>query len=166
MSSGSSELFKEIDTKRTEALTYEKAVTQFPFLNPLKEVIERSQIFILPDSEVFRNHSLEEDASEAFGHQSLRQRFFVVTADNSLIEPDILRSPRRIYPPEYLHPGMDFPPDEFGDSETVGQVLDRILLQKELPDISHALLYRSHSDGGFLAERRYLNDSILVELTQ
>src|SRR3989344_119841 len=129
-------------------ITVDEAMQRFPFLkglqpehttyNPLE--IELSEM-----DDRFLNQSLMENESEALGHEHVRQTLYVVQSDNNLHPVDVKRSSTKIYPPEYLHPGMEFPSDEGGWSETIREALAR----ENLTRVQYVVLHRQGTHGGW-----------------
>lgn len=124
--------------------TINEAMRWFPFLRDIQ--IERTHIPLgISLSELddeFLNQSLLEDESEAAGHFNVKKTLYVARGDK-LYRVDVRRSSRRIYPPEYLHPGMEFPDDESGWSETIREALNR----QDLTEAQYIVLYTRGSDG-------------------
>jgi len=123
----------------------DEAMRQFPFLRDI--LIERNgippEISTSELDDKFLSQSLLEEESEAAGHFNEKKTLYVVRGDNKLHSVDVRRSPTRIYPPEYLHPGMDFPPDESGRSETVREALSR----QDLTEARYIVLHTTGWNG-------------------
>lgn len=132
----------------TNTVTLDEAMQQFPFLKGLQLEYTTHIPLEVELSEMddrFLNQSLMENESEALGHERVRKTLYFVNNDNSLRVVDVKRLSQKIYPPEYLHPGMDFQPDEYGFSETILQVLDR----EDLTKVQYVVLHRRGIHGGW-----------------
>ncbi|MFH1917473.1 MAG: hypothetical protein ABIJ21_09505 [Nanoarchaeota archaeon] len=124
-------------------MNLETAVAQFPFLSQVKTDYQRIPVTVIVrkvDAYFLQERLVEED-SEAAGHTRVSIDLYVVRDDLvSLV--DVQRTTRRIYPPAYLHEYDDFPPDQDGWSETVGDSLSR-----ESPGFRYILLHVREYDG-------------------
>ncbi|MFH1175569.1 MAG: hypothetical protein V1698_02500 [bacterium] len=126
-------------------ITIDESLQQFPFLkNLLKNLPENTKhnplmIEVLEIDNDFLNLSLMENESEAFGHGNVRQTLYVAYSDNSFHHVFVKRSSRKIYPPEYLHPDLEYPPDDDGKSETIHEALSRENLTEHKYVILHKI---------------------------
>jgi len=115
--------------KAPAPITVDEAVRRFPFLIDigLQQHVYGPITIDVGESldEEFLKRTLLENESEAAGHEHVEQRLYAVSGDNKPIAVGVRRSSTKIYPPEYLHPGTEYPPDEDGHSETVGEALAR-----------------------------------------
>lgn len=122
----------------------EQAMERYPFLRDIQ--LDMAHIPLEINSSeydyFFMNESLLEDESEAAGHFNVKKTLYVVR-DDRLNPVDVNRWSTKIYPPEYLHPGMEFPPDEPGWSETVFMALSR----QDMAGAHYVVLYKRGSDG-------------------
>ena len=122
----------------------DEAKQQYPFLRDiqLEYTYIPLEVRLSELDDEFSNQSLLEDESEDAGHFNVKKTLYVARGDK-LHSVDVRRSSTKIYPPEYLHPGMEFPSDEFGQSETVREALSR----QDLTEVQYVVLYTRGSDG-------------------
>jgi hypothetical protein len=129
-------------------LTIGEAIRQFPFLNQIQ--IKHSQVplevQVVDFDDNFLNLSLVENESSAAGHFNVSKDLYVAR-DGKLCPVGVSRSPTRIWPPAYLHPGMkgtdEDNDDELGYSESMREALSR----QDMARAQFVLLYTNGSDG-------------------
>ena len=148
-----------------QQISTNEAIQQFPFLSDLRlehttynpVVVELSEM----DNE-FLYQSLKENESEALGHEHLQQTLYVIHSDNSLHPVDVKRSSTKIYPPEYLCLGSDFPPDEYGWSETIREALTR----EDLTGVRYILLHKKGDHGAWYRTKIKTLNNLTIALVK
>ena len=124
-------------------ITIDEAMQKYPFIKDIQN--ERVYISLevkLSELDQFLSQSLIEENSEALGHFNVKKYLYIARGDK-LHSVDVKRLTRKIYPPEYLRPGMYFPTDEEGWSETASEALSR----QDLTEAQYIVLYTFGSDG-------------------
>jgi hypothetical protein len=139
----------------------DEAIRLFPFLQELQTTsVAPLEVVRSDDYERFCRESLLEDESQAAGHGWWNCSLYVVR-DEHLRPVDVDRVARCIYPPEYLHPGNEYPSDEWGSSESVGEALAR----EDLNGVRHIVLHTYGNKGfGWNDKEKYVNRATVATL--
>jgi hypothetical protein len=101
----------------------------FPFLEKLQSTGLTKKgtllnVYLIERDEFFSKSLLEGDSGgPGCGWEKIT---LYVVRHNELEEVSVNRTPRIIYPAQYLHPDEDYPPDDMGSSEEITSALARV----------------------------------------